>query len=303
MRLIGHVENESQAGRLASLLYSRGINSRTEPAGDGRWEIWVIDDDNVETAKTLFEQFRRRPDDPMFDEPAREGARQKRHDEQEQRPKRSRTVDASAIFYKPPVRAGILSIILIGIAVAVTLLTNFGKNDQLVRIFSITEYRIEGGHIYYSTLLSELRRGQIWRLFTPIFVHFGILHLLFDGLWMWDLGSMIEARRSSWKLLILTLVLAGTSNVAQYLQSGPSFGGLSGVVYGLLGYIWMQGKFNPASGLALHPQTVTMMIVWFFLCLTGVIGHVANTAHAVGLAVGIVWGYLSAQLAIWGRHH
>ena len=85
---------------------------------------------------------------------------------------------------------------------------------------------------------------------------------------------------------------------AQYLLSGPSFGGMSGVVYGLLGYIWMQGRFNPASGLSLQPQTVTMMILWFFLCLTGMVGHVANTVHAVGLAGGIAWGFLDAQLAI-----
>ena len=117
-----------------------------------------------------------------------------------------------------------------------------------------------------------------------------------NGLWLRDLGSMIEARKTSWLLLVMILVLAGTSNVAQYMVSGPNFGGMSGVVYGLLGYVWMQGRFNPASKLSLHPQTVTFMIVWFFLCLFGLVGHVANTAHAVGLGVGVAWGFLGAQL-------
>ena len=77
--------------------------------------------------------------------------------------------------------------------------------------------------------------------------------------------------------VVLVLVIAAVSNVGQYLMSGPSFGGMSGVVYGLLGYVWMQGKFNPASGLALHKQTVTLMIIWFFLCLSGLMGNIANT--------------------------
>jgi GlpG protein len=107
---------------------------------------------------------------------------------------------------------------------------------------------------------------------------------------------MIEARKGSWLLLILVLAIAAVSNVAQYIVGGPAFGGMSGVVYGLLGYVWMQGKFRPSSGLALHTQTVTMMIIWFFLCLSGMMGPIANTAHAVGAVVGIAWGFLTARL-------
>jgi GlpG protein len=37
-----------------------------------------------------------------------------------------------------------------------------------------------------------------------------------------------------------------------------------------------------------------MMIVWFFVCFTGAVGDIANVAHAVGLAMGMAWGYLSS---------
>jgi len=69
---------------------------------------------------------------------------------------------------------------------------------------------------------------------------------------------------------------------------------MSGVIYGLLGYVWLRGKFDPGSGLYLHPSTVTMMIIWFFLCLTGIVGSIANVTHAVGLGMGMAWGYLSS---------
>jgi len=94
----------------------------------------------------------------------------------------------------------------------------------------------------------------------------------------------------------LVLVIAAVSNVAQFRASGPNFGGMSGVVYGLLGYVWMQAHFNPGSQFTLQKQTVVLMIVWFFLCLSGVMGPIANTAHGVGAGVGILWGIISAKL-------
>jgi GlpG protein len=134
----------------------------------------------------------------------------------------------------------------------------------------------------------------VWRLITPIFIHFDPIHILFNMLWLRDLGSMIEGRQSSWRLAVLVLVIAVCSDLAQYFVDGPVFGGMSGVVYGLLGYIWMRGKFDPGSGLYLHPSTVTMMIIWFFACFTPLIPHVANGTHAAGLIVGLAWGYLSS---------
>ena len=139
----------------------------------------------------------------------------------------------------------------------------------------------------------------LWQFGSYLFLHDpnGFQHILFNMLWLRDLGSMIEARQSTWHLAILALVIAACSNVAQYFFTGnPVFGGMSGVVYGLLGYIWIRGKCDPGSGLFVHKSTVTMMIIWFFLCYSGLLGSIANTAHAVGLGMGMAWGYLSSVL-------
>jgi GlpG protein len=230
-------------------------------------------------------------------------AAQREREQVAEAPKRTRRIDARTIFYVPPVPLGAFSLALIAVSVAVTFFTDFGEVDHLSRILSISRSPAPIGHqIHWDRLLPEVRRGEIWRLFTPMFLHFNVLHILFNMLWLRDLGSMIEARKGSWFFLLLTLVLAGTSNVGQYLWDGPHFGGMSGVVYGLLGYIWMQGKFNPASKLSLEPQTVTLMIVWFFLCMTGLVGNIANMAHGVGLAVGVAWGFLDARRRVaFGR--
>jgi GlpG protein len=181
--------------------------------------------------------------------------------------------------------------------VLVAIFTQVGEYEPLVQKLLITEVRITDDGPPWDVTLPEIRHGQVWRLFSPMFLHFGILHILFNMLWLRDLGSLVEARKGVWFLLGFVAASGVAANLAQFLVSGPAFGGMSGVVYGLLCYVWMQGKFNPAANMRLPRHVVVMMIVWFFLCLSGAVGNIANTAHAVGAGIGLAWGYISAKLA------
>lgn len=182
----------------------------------------------------------------------------------------------------PPV-----TVLLLGISLAVALYSGFGAQLEPVRGLFITEYIGVG--------LPEIASGQVWRLITPIFLHFAWFHLLFNGIWMWQLGSLIEQRLSPWDLVVLVLVIGMGSNIAQFLSTGPAFGGLSGVVYGLLGYFWVQGRCNPRFGLVLNNVVVYIMLGWFALCWIGVIPNVANWAHTAGLMLGMAAAWVSYQ--------
>jgi GlpG protein len=82
------------------------------------------------------------------------------------------------------------------------------------------------------------------------------------------------------------------SNIGQYLDTGPKFGGMSGVDYALLGYAWMQSRFNPRAGILVSPLTVLLGLGWLVACMSSKsMGDIANTAHLIGLAVGVVSGY------------
>lgn len=297
MRLIGHLANEASARAFGDYLYVQGIENRIENQQADGWAIWVNDEDKLTAAAGLLETFRANPGDPKFQGQAKTATQLRAEEEKMQDAYRKRLRDRRHLFR--PLAAygfGPLTFVLIAISVFVFFLSHFGREPQRVMALSITSYSFDDSSgPPWDNSLPEIRHGEIWRLVTPIFIHFYILHILFNMLWLRDLGSMIEGRQSSTYLLVLVLVIAACSNLAQfYFGHAPTFGGMSGVVYGLMGYIWLRGKFDPASGLFLHPTTVTMMLIWLVACYSGILGSIANTAHLVGLLMGSAWGYLSS---------
>ena len=182
----------------------------------------------------------------------------------------------------------VLTISLIALSIIASLPTLIGGGDVVLAQLLIADPRNPG--------FSDILGGQVWRLVTPIFLHFSILHILFNMMWLWDLGGSIEVLKGRLFLGLFVAVAGIASNIAQYAITGnPLFGGMSGVVYGLLGYVWMQGRFNPRFGIALHQSTVIMMLVWFVLCWTGILGPIANWAHTIGLAIGVAWGFVDRR--------
>ena len=189
--------------------------------------------------------------------------------------------------------AGTMTLSLIITCVAVFLLSGMGKNTELVGGFFISE-KVDGQ-------LSEFLNGEIWRVFTPIFLHFNFLHILFNMFWLHDLGGQIEKRKGPKFFISFILLIALVSNLTQFTLTGPAFGGMSGVVYGLFGYVWVKTRLDPADGFRLDPMVAMIMFGFFLICFTGVFGGIANWAHAGGLAVGLAWGYGSAYRWNQGR--
>lgn len=138
--------------------------------------------------------------------------------------------------------------------------------------------------------------AQIWRIFTPSLLHFSVLHIMFNLLWWWYLGGKIELRQGAGKLMVLLLVAGTLPNIAQYYISGPNFGGLSGVVYALLGYTWLMGQRRPEAGLYLPNAYMVFMLIWLVLGFADLLGMpVANGAHLAGLLIGLLQAVLDSR--------
>ncbi|MFV9654342.1 rhomboid family intramembrane serine protease [Pseudomonas sp. NY15366] len=199
-------------------------------------------------------------------------------------------------------RSPITALILLStfIVFAVTLA---GENFSTIRWLSFVDFRIDGEHIYLTYLDATLDSGQWWRLITPMLIHFGWLHLAMNNLWYWELGRRIEFRQGAIGLLGLTLLFGLASNFAQYWWAGPSlFGGLSGVLYGLLGHCWIYQRLAPNPAYRLPPGVLVMMLIWLVVCMTGIfetlgVGAIANGAHVGGLLIGCLTGLLGGMLA------
>jgi len=294
MRLIGHLPTEDQARTFSDVLYVRGIQNQVEAEAGHGWAVWVGDDDELRQASEVLAAFRANPHDAKFKADARQAARVRREQAEAEGAYAKKVRDSRQIFHSLTGSGfGPLTVALICVSVGVFIFSKYGQQVGRVAVLFLSEY---------NTGLPEVMSGQVWRLLTPIFIHFGVLHIFFNLLWLRDLGNMIEQRQGTLHLALLVAVIGILSNLAQYgihlaplFTGGPFFGGMSGVVYGLVGYIWMRGKYDPACGLALHPATVLMMVIWFFVCLAGLFGSVANMAHFAGLVMGLAWGYLASR--------
>jgi len=294
MRSLGELDQEEKASVFAG--YLNGISIRAEIEEDapgGPWTIWVHDEEKLEQARSEITLFRQSPTDPKYQKIAREGEvraqattrKEKKLRRKEEQLARRWRFD----FRKIKSQTGRFTLSLIVISVIAYLLSHL--SEAFIRLLLISGIKKE------YEFLPEVLHGQLWRLVTPIFLHSlsSPLHIIFNMYWLFELGRMIESRRGGRFLLFFVLILAVSSNLCQYMLSGPEFGGMSGVVYGLFGYIWMKGKFDPEDGLMLHPTTIMVMLFWFVFCFFGSL-NIANGAHAGGLAVGTLWGYLSSKL-------
>lgn len=191
------------------------------------------------------------------------------------------------------------------VVAAVTLL---GTSPETLRWFTFQDFRMVGeDRVMFYPLSQTLASGEWWRLLTPMLIHFGWLHLAMNAMWYWELGRRIEYRQGPWMLLGLSIGFGLVSNLVQYGVSGPSlFGGLSGVLYGLLGHCWIFQRMAPTPAYQLPKGVVAMMLIWLLVCLSGVIdmlgfGSIANGAHVGGLVAGCLSGLIGGLLAQRGQ--
>lgn len=325
MRQLATLTDADAARALADYLLTLKIDTQLDKQPDG-WAIWVRDEDHLLRARQELQEYQRHPDDPRYQAAGStaDALRRQRLREEKAYQRRQKRIYARM---DRAGTAGSCTLALIVISALVLVVkdgTSYGR--LLVRELSIApfEYVLVSARNVPDDFLDEdsfvwklrspglepILHGEVWRLVTPIFLHFGIWHLVFNMWWLYVLGGAIEWRRGQVRYLSMVVVLAVVSNLAQYflgqlgatesiasLPRSPNFGGMSGVVYGLFGYVWMKGRFQPEMGLGIDRANIVIMIGWLLLCMTPfstalVGGRVANVAHVAGLLAGMLIGYV-----------
>ena len=185
---------------------------------------------------------------------------------------------------------------IIVIAVLLTFLTNFGFSNLLEPFLFL---KSDGSYFYPSFNNTYLISHQWWRLITPTFLHFSLTHLIFNCLWIYILGSKIEIIDGKNIFLTLFLITGISSNLGQYfLSANYFFGGLSGSVYGLLGYCFILDLDTRGNRYDLPHALYIFMFFWLLIGFTGILkifgfGNVANIAHLVGMIAGFILGLIA----------
>jgi GlpG protein len=273
MRKVGEFNDRDAAERFTGFLAKEKIVAELRDSGPGEFAVWVHDEDLLQVAAGYYDAFKANPDEPRF--------QVRRPPPEPAAPKPVRRSNYRQVQGKLQLTSA-----LIAVSVIITILDRQLRMTDISRLFYYSE------HLYGS--FPEIREGQLWRLVTPIFLHGGWLHLIFNMMWLYQLGGVIEMLEGKRKLGLLVVVLAAVANTAQYLISGPNFVGMSGVVYGLLGYIWMMSKHSAKHRYEMPTQTVYFMLVWMVVCLVGIIGDVANAEHVAGFIAGTAWGFVNS---------
>lgn len=196
-------------------------------------------------------------------------------------------------------QAPVTMLLILG-ALVVAAVSNLGSDLQPVSglfypSFTITQGGALAGLLQIFGQINSLE--ELLRTLTPALLHFGAIHLVFNTMWIWHFGRMIERSQSSLLYLGVVVFIAFFSNATQYLWSlTANFGGLSGVVYGLLGYIWMWQLLLPFGRLRLPPAMIGFLLVALVLMELLAGSWIASAAHTGGLFAGIITGLLSAGI-------
>ncbi len=325
MRFIGAIADKQQVERFVAYLITQNISVQVEQDAE-KFQVWARDEDQVAAATQLLNEFVAAPENPKYSG-AIAAAHEILHERTRQRREARKRVRTSTDLQATPRYRAPLTLFLFGMMVVIWLVTGLGHppfNDAMHRmLFTSVDLNqqmrssaeIEDG---VGMKLYNVRRGEVWRLITPAFIHFGATHMIFNLLAWLMLGRPIEHRYGTWFFALLVLGIALVSNVLQAMISpelggtalvrefaGGSegmvqrlilpFGGLSGVVYGLIGFAWIKSEFDPSFGYRVPLSLVIWAVAWFYLGVSSLDEqwlniNMANWAHGSGFVLGILMG-------------
>ena len=307
MRLLRELDQEDTAQALVDALSDQGIAAQASENRDGRFAVWVIDEENLPKASELADRWLDPADPQLLQQTARRGraARELAERLEERRQRQIEAVTRQMLALQRP-RPTPLTWGLIGLCVAVGILTRLGDERSMIEALTIADPR--GGILARAFSLGgqqlvwlELPWDEPWRLVTPVILHFGLIHIIFNLLWLRELGRIVELTHGARYLAAFVIVCGAVSNIAQYeIAQSPMFGGMSGVVYALLGMIWLRGRIDPRASYRLSTSTVQFMLIWLALgFVSSWFGDpsfsIANWCHLFGLLSGVAWAYVATR--------
>lgn len=271
MKCITQFTNPRMAQAFVDHMATRGVRLHIEQQQHS-YELWLDDEDQLTLTESELSQFMRDPNHPRYQAASWQSGTTRLRME----------YPRGQFLTNLRERAGPLTISVMVICIAVFILMQIVGDETVLSWLSWPD----GPGQYF----------QVWRWVSHIFLHFSLLHIVFNLLWWWYLGGAVEKRLGSGKLFVITVISALLSGWMQAKFSGIWFGGLSGVVYALMGYCWLRGERDPQSGVYLERGLIVFSVLWLVVGYYGLFGmDIANMAHFTGLLVGLAMAFADTQ--------
>ncbi|HCE1934336.1 rhomboid family intramembrane serine protease GlpG [Vibrio parahaemolyticus] len=264
MKRLVTLNNPRMAQAFIDYMASRQIDIEMMPEGEGQFALWLTDSQHEVEAEAELKQFLANPSASKYSAASWDVADTRK----------------SQFHYASPsimgmikAKAGPVTLLIMTVCAVIYGLQMLGFGNGVFALLHFPAF--------------EGQQWQLWRWVSHALLHFSVTHIIFNLLWWWQLGGDIERRLGSGKLLQIFVVSAALSGAGQFYVEGANFGGLSGVVYALLGYLWVLGYRLPHLGLTLPKSIIGFMLVWLVLGFVQPFMAIANTAHLAGLLVGM----------------
>lgn len=319
MRCLGQINGRSAAESFVAYLLTQDITTQIEAVGDiasetdpvDRWEIWVRDEDKLQQARSELAQFVDSPRDPKYASALSQAKTilAEREKKLQKAARNLRRVDMRLSTNGltgggsiPP-----LTLTLLIISIAVSLLSSFGKpkpsnewGQSIVEELSFVSF--EDYLKSDRDPAASLKRGELWRMVTPIFLHLNMFHLAMNMFVLVSFGRMVERWVGTPRFALFVLLLAVGPNLLQglspaWMHGSPAFGGISGVLYGLFGYVWVRSSLDPSLGVSIPFPIVIIFVGMIVVGLSGVVPNwqYADLCHLGGLVLGCLVAFASVK--------
>lgn len=272
-RLIS-LNNPRMAQAFIDYMASRHIDVQMMPEGEGQFALWLTDSQLLVEVEAELDHFLSDPSNSKYQAASWDMAESRKSQFRYNSPSMLAMIKA---------KAGPVTLLVMLACSVIFVMQQLGAGNA---VFSMLHFPAFTG-----------QEWQLWRWISHALLHFSVMHIAFNLLWWWQLGGDIEQRLGTGKLLQLFVVSAALSGAGQYWVEGANFGGLSGVVYALVGYLWMLGYKAPQLGLNMPKPVIGFMLVWLVLGFMQPFMAIANTAHLVGLLSGVAIGLVDASRA------
>ncbi|MDR9827365.1 rhomboid family intramembrane serine protease GlpG [Vibrio sp. FNV 38] len=263
IRLIA-LPNPRLAQAFIDYMATKKIEVSMMPEGNGVFALWLKEDDQQPWVDEELQQFLSEPNHRRYQAASWEVAETRRS---------PFSYSTPSIMTMLKTKAGPFTLSVMFVCGLVFTLQQVGWGQPLFSLFHFPAI--------------ELQQWQLWRWFTHALLHFSVMHVAFNVLWWWQLGGDIELKLGWKPLAKIFLISAALSGAAQYWVQGANFGGLSGVVYALVGYVWVLSNRAPQLGLHMPRTIFVFMLVWLVLGYVQPFLAIANAAHLAGLLSGL----------------